>query len=36
MGRGRLTFGVKEWDDAQLALGHIKRVLQVMPGIGIL
>lgn len=30
------TFGVKEWDDAQLTLCHIKRVLQVMPGIGVL
>lgn len=31
-----LTFRVKEWDDAQLTLGHIKCVLQVMPGIGVL
>lgn len=31
-----LTFRVKEWDDAQLALGHIKCMFQVMPGIGIL
>lgn len=31
-----LTFRVQEWDDAQLAFGHIKRMLQVVPGIGIL
>lgn len=31
-----LTLGVKEWDDAQLAFGHIKRMLQVMPGVGVL
>lgn len=31
-----LTLRVKEWDDAQLALGHIKCMLQVMPGVGIL
>lgn len=31
-----LTFRIKEWDDAQLALGHVKGMLQVMAGIGIL
>jgi hypothetical protein len=31
-----LTFGVKEWDNAELALGYIKSMLQVMPGIGVL
>lgn len=30
------TFGVEEWDDAQLTLCHVKRVLQVMPGVGVL
>lgn len=31
-----LTFRVKERDNAQLALSHIKRVFEVMPGIGVL
>lgn len=35
-GGNQLTFGVEELDDAQLPLGHIKRMLQVVPGIGVL
>jgi hypothetical protein len=31
-----LTFWIKEWDDAQLALGHIECMLKIMPGIGVL
>lgn len=33
---GRLTFGVKQRNDAQLALSHVKRMLQVVAGVGVL